>query len=96
MQSIIAREIFILIFFPSFSPPGKWLKEPDLVVSHPKTFQNIFASGSSGSFKARMLTILLRTLNYDDLNIKKKKKDDDDERSHLEATLLTSFCFLFF
>lgn len=85
-----------LVFFPPFMFwRNKWVKGLDLVASHPNTFHNIFDSGSSGSFKARTLTIPLRTLNYDDLNIRKRRLWKD-QRSHPEASLLSSFHFHFF
>lgn len=56
-------------------------------------FQNIFDSGNSGSFKARMLTILLRILKYDYLNTRKRIPWDDQREQ--EASLLKSSAFHF-
>lgn len=78
MQGIISREILIPLLFPVFSFPnhvleGQMGQGARFGCQHPNTFQNIFDSGSSESFKARMLTILLGTLNYDDLNIRERR-----------------------
>lgn len=100
MQGIISREIFIPLFFPVFLFPNQVLEGQmglgaRFVCQYPNTFQNIFDSGSSGSFKARMLTILLGPLNYDDLSIRKKRLWND-QRSHPKASLLRSFHFHLF
>lgn len=80
-----------LVFLSQITFLGaKWVKiwQP-ITQAH---FQNVFGSGNSGSFKARMLTILLRTLTYDGLNIR-KRKPWNDQRNHQEATLLKSSVF---